>query len=149
MASLLSSRKYQKVITEIFIWVVLGEESEQLSRYSDGLDGWDSISGRGKGFLCPTASRWNYWTHPTSSLMGEVKEKLSLYRPWRPLGLREVEAPTFSDIRLTDGGNLSKGYEEQSSLGVKLSTHLHLVPRSRMAELYFHSPIRLQCTLLN
>jgi hypothetical protein len=24
-------------------------------------------------------------------------------RPWRPLGLREVEAPTFSDIRLTDG----------------------------------------------
>jgi hypothetical protein len=30
--------------------------------------------------------------------------KLSLYRPWRPLGLWEVEAPTFSDIRLTDGG---------------------------------------------
>jgi hypothetical protein len=24
------------------------------------------------------------------------KVKLSLYRPWRPLGLREVEAPTFS-----------------------------------------------------
>jgi hypothetical protein len=33
------------------------------------------------------------------------KVKLSLYRPWRPLGLREVEAPTFSDIRLTEGGN--------------------------------------------
>jgi hypothetical protein len=33
-----------------------------------------------------------------------VKVKLSLYRPWRPLGLREVEAPTFSDIRLIDGG---------------------------------------------
>jgi hypothetical protein len=29
--------------------------------------------------------------------------KLSLYRSGRPLGLREVEAPTFSDIRLTDG----------------------------------------------
>jgi hypothetical protein len=28
---------------------------------------------------------------------------MSLYRPWRSLGLREVEAPTFSDIRLTDG----------------------------------------------
>jgi hypothetical protein len=27
-----------------------------------------------------------------------------MYRPWRPLGLREVEIPTFSDIRLTDGG---------------------------------------------
>jgi hypothetical protein len=32
--------------------------------------------------------------------------KLSLYRPWRPLGLWEVEAPTFSDIRLTDGGKV-------------------------------------------
>jgi hypothetical protein len=30
----------------------------------------------------------------------------SLYRPWRPLGLREVEAPTFSDIRLIDGGKV-------------------------------------------
>jgi hypothetical protein len=27
-------------------------------------------------------------------------------RPWRPLGLREVEAPTFSDIRLIDGGKI-------------------------------------------
>jgi hypothetical protein len=33
----------------------------------------------------------------------KVKVKLSLYRPWRPLGLREVEASTFSDIHLTDG----------------------------------------------
>jgi hypothetical protein len=33
----------------------------------------------------------------------KVKVKLSLYRPWRPLGLREVEAPAFSDIRLIDG----------------------------------------------
>jgi hypothetical protein len=35
-----------------------------------------------------------------------VKVNLSLYRPWRTLGLREVEAPTFSDIRLTDGGKV-------------------------------------------
>jgi hypothetical protein len=34
------------------------------------------------------------------------KVKLSLYRLWRPLGLREVEAPTFSDIRLTEGGKV-------------------------------------------
>jgi hypothetical protein len=34
------------------------------------------------------------------------KVKLSLYRPWRPLGLREVEALTFSDIRLIDGGKV-------------------------------------------
>jgi hypothetical protein len=32
--------------------------------------------------------------------------KLSLYTPWRPLGLLEVEAPTFSDIRLTDDGKV-------------------------------------------
>jgi hypothetical protein len=34
---------------------------------------------------------------------GKVKVKLSLYRSWRPLGLREVEAPTFLDIHFTDG----------------------------------------------
>jgi hypothetical protein len=32
-----------------------------------------------------------------------VKVKFSLYRPWRPVRLQEVEAPTFSDIRLIDG----------------------------------------------
>jgi hypothetical protein len=36
----------------------------------------------------------------------EVKVKISLYRPWRPLGLRGVEAPTFSDIRLIDDGKV-------------------------------------------
>jgi hypothetical protein len=35
-----------------------------------------------------------------------IKVKLSLYRAWRPLGLREVEALTFSDIRLTDCGKV-------------------------------------------
>jgi hypothetical protein len=35
-----------------------------------------------------------------------IKVKLFLFRPWRPLGLREVEAPTFSDIRVTDGGKV-------------------------------------------
>jgi hypothetical protein len=32
--------------------------------------------------------------------------KLSLYKPWRPLGLREVEASTFSDIWLIDSGKV-------------------------------------------
>jgi hypothetical protein len=36
----------------------------------------------------------------------KVKVKLSLYRPWRPLGLREVEAPTLSDIWHIDGGKV-------------------------------------------
>jgi hypothetical protein len=33
-----------------------------------------------------------------------IQVKLFLYRPWRPLGSWEVEVPTFSDIRLRDGG---------------------------------------------
>jgi hypothetical protein len=41
---------------------------------------------------------------------------------------------------------LSNGYSgllpwRSNSHGVKLTTHVHLVPRSRMVELYFHSPI--------
>jgi hypothetical protein len=42
-----------------------------------------------------------YWKSRLSA--GKVKVKFSLYRPWRALGLREVEVPTFSDIRLIDG----------------------------------------------
>jgi hypothetical protein len=34
------------------------------------------------------------------------KLKLSLYRLWRPLALREVEGFTFSDISLTDGSKV-------------------------------------------
>jgi hypothetical protein len=37
---------------------------------------------------------------------GKGKVKLSLYRPWRPLGLREVEASTFSGFRFIDGGDI-------------------------------------------
>jgi hypothetical protein len=40
----------------------------------------------------------------SNSIQGKGKVKLSLYIPWRPLELREVEAPTFSDIRVIDGG---------------------------------------------
>jgi hypothetical protein len=39
-------------------------------------------------------------------MLYKIKVKLSLYRPWRPLGLREVEAPTFSDIQLTVDGKV-------------------------------------------
>jgi hypothetical protein len=42
---------------------------------------------------------------------GKVKKvKLSLYRPWRPLGLREVEAPVFSDFQPTDDGKVIRPY---------------------------------------
>jgi hypothetical protein len=46
------------------------------------------------------------YLHQTITLHGVVKVKFFLYRPWRLLGLREVEAPTFSDIRLIDGGTV-------------------------------------------
>jgi hypothetical protein len=36
----------------------------------------------------------------------KYKVNLSLYRPCRLLGLREVEDQTLSDIRLTDGGKV-------------------------------------------
>jgi hypothetical protein len=42
----------------------------------------------------------------STTLPRDPKVKLSLYRPWRPLGLPEVEAPTISDIQLTDGGKV-------------------------------------------
>jgi hypothetical protein len=51
-------------------------------------------------------------SHATKSKMHSyhifhcIKIKLFLYRPWRPLGLPEVEAPTFSDIWHTDGGKI-------------------------------------------
>jgi hypothetical protein len=47
---------------------------------------------------------YNNTVHYYSAFSCKVKAKLSLYRPWRPLELRVVEAPTFSHIRLTDGG---------------------------------------------
>jgi hypothetical protein len=39
-------------------------------------------------------------------LMCKDMVKLFLFRPWRLFNLRDVEAPTFSDIRLIDGGKI-------------------------------------------
>jgi hypothetical protein len=52
---------------------------------------------------------WNLYLVPIRPLLQislKVKAKLTLYRPWRPLGLREVQPPTLSDIRLIDGGKV-------------------------------------------
>jgi hypothetical protein len=43
-------------------------------------------------------------------------------------------------------GALSAGIKSQV---VKLTTHLHVMPRSRMVELYLHSLIRLHDVVLN
>jgi hypothetical protein len=39
--------------------------------------------------------------------------------------------------------------KEEKRPGRELTTNLHLVPRSRMVELYFHFPIRLHGVVLN
>jgi hypothetical protein len=39
--------------------------------------------------------------------------------------------------------------ESIGSWSVNLTTHLHLVPKSRMVELYLSTVIRLQCVMLN
>jgi hypothetical protein len=46
----------------------------------------------------------NFTERKKQSYVTPVKGEVNFYRPWRPLGLREVEVPTFSDIRLSDDG---------------------------------------------
>jgi hypothetical protein len=68
-------------------------------------------------------------------------------------GYKEIVRPRFdSRKRARDfspqlpgrlWGFLSDGYWGALTPGVKLTTHLHLVPRSKIVELYLHSPIRL------
>jgi hypothetical protein len=57
---------------------------------------------------------------------------------------RLVLGPTQPPIQWVPGV-LSPGVKRQD---VKMTTHLQLVPRKRMVELYFHSPIRLHGIVL-
>jgi hypothetical protein len=57
-------------------------------------------------------------------------------RPWRPDRLRGPPS-------LLSNGHRGPFPRWCSCRGVNLTTHLHLLSRSRMAELYFHSSIRL------
>jgi hypothetical protein len=54
---------------------------------------WNYVHCKHKKFASDPSARVLAWGG------GGVKVK---YRPWWPLGLREVEAPTFLDIRLKD-----------------------------------------------
>jgi hypothetical protein len=54
----------------------------------------------------PAASIFTVVTLVTTSQIMKGKVKLSLYRPWRLLGLQKAEAPIFSDIRLMDDGEV-------------------------------------------
>jgi hypothetical protein len=55
----------------------------------------------------------------------DLKVKFSLYRPWRPLGVREVEDPTFTDIRLIYGGK------------VVILTRRPILPRTKIPGTHF------------
>jgi hypothetical protein len=71
----------------------LGSRGLELSGQMQN-NGKKGIRLRKEEFMCDL--KWQY----------KVKVKLSMYRASRPLGLREVEAPTFSDIWLTDGSKI-------------------------------------------
>jgi hypothetical protein len=59
------------------------------------------------------------------NLQYEVKVKLSLYKSWRPLGLWEFEAATFSDKELRDGGKIVSPTRQPS---LPLGSFLVLIP---------------------
>jgi hypothetical protein len=64
---------------------------------------------------------------------------------------RFISSPQCPDRLWVSPNLLSNGYRgrfprEQSGRSVKLTTHLHLVPRSRMVAVYLHSPVCLHGT---
>jgi hypothetical protein len=65
-----------------------------------------------------------------------------IFSPQRPLRL-------WGPPSLLSNGYRGLFLRGQSSRGLNLTTHLHLVPRSRMVELYLRSPIRLHGVVLN
>jgi hypothetical protein len=55
----------------------------------------------------------------------------------------------FSTVSKISSWAHPASYTMGSSQGVKVTTHFHLVPRSKMVELYLHSPIHLHGVVLN
>jgi hypothetical protein len=67
-------------------------------------------------------------------------------------GKRFFSASQCADWLWAPPSFLSSGYRERFAhgcLSVKPTAHLHLVPRSRMAELSLHSPIHIHGMMLN
>jgi hypothetical protein len=64
--------------------------------------------------------------------------KISFFFPLRPYQLLSLIQPPIQWVPAKQGGQ-----------GLKLTTHLHLVSRSRMVKIYLHSPIRLDDVVLN
>jgi hypothetical protein len=68
-----------------------------------------------------------------------AKDFSLLHDIWATSGAHPVPYPMGS------GGSI----QTAKQLGVKLTTNLYLVPKSRMVELYLHSAIRLNGVVLN
>jgi hypothetical protein len=59
--------------------------------------------------LVNSSEYFKLWRRPFSwiNVKGKVKKSYPCNRPWRPMGLWDVQAPTFSlDNQLTDGGKV-------------------------------------------
>jgi hypothetical protein len=55
----------------------------------------------------------------------------------------------WGELSLLSNGFQGLFLRRKSGWGVKLTTHLHLAPRSKMVKLYLHSPIRLHGVVLD
>jgi hypothetical protein len=82
----------------------------------------------------------DYWLDGRGSIPGRGKRFFSTpqwpHRLWAPLSLLTT-------------GNSWLFYRVWDGRFVALNTHFHLLPRSRMVQLYFHSPIHLHGVVLN
>jgi phage FluMu protein Com len=68
---------------------------------------------------CPRQKKKNQFSIKDCTQVKKVK--LSLYRPWRPLMFREVEAPTFAEY---SGCGLQK-YKPQITIYKELETNIY------------------------
>jgi hypothetical protein len=68
---------------------------------------------------------------------------------WVPVGSRILSSPRRQDRLWGSPNLLSNGYRGLFPRGVKLTTHLHLIPRSRKYVSLIHYPIRLHGVALN
>jgi hypothetical protein len=64
-------------------------------------------------------------------------------------GKRFFSTPQRPDMLWGSPSLLLNGYRRLSGRGLKLTTDVHLVLKSRIVDLYLHSPIRIYGTVLN
>jgi hypothetical protein len=62
---------------------------------------------------------------------------------------RIFSSPRRPDLLWGPPNLLFNAYRGQGGWGVKLTTHLQLMPKSKNVDLYNHSPIRLHGVVLN